>query len=142
MKIPPIDRIMRRIDASDQDACWLWPGAKMPKGYGLIQMGRGAGNAYVHRVTYEALHGPIGAGLQLDHLCRNPPCCNPAHLEPVTPRENLIRGASPAAAAARRNECINGHEYTDENTYVYRGTRQCRICRSAHRSASASRKAR
>ena len=47
---------------------------------------------YGHRAAYEMVRGPIPDGLVLDHLCRNPPCVNPGHLEPVTDLENIRRG--------------------------------------------------
>ncbi len=45
-----------------------------------------------HRVAYQLMIGQIGQGLVLDHLCKNRRCCNPEHLEPVTIRENTLRG--------------------------------------------------
>lgn len=93
-----IDRIIDRILVGD--GCWVWPGAKNSQGYGRIGAG-GRTWAYTHRVVYEALVGPIPDGLDLDHLCRNPSCCNPAHLEPVTRTENSLRGH-----AARRAEVL------------------------------------
>jgi hypothetical protein len=71
-------------------ACWIWSGAICMKGYGRIKIdGRRVG---AHRVYYERLIGPVPKGLHLDHLCRQPGCVNPAHLEPVTSRENSCRG--------------------------------------------------
>ena len=69
--------------------CWEWKLARNPRGYGLCFRRDWRGGA--HRFTYTHLVGPIPDGLHLDHLCRNPPCVNPAHLEPVTPRENIMR---------------------------------------------------
>jgi hypothetical protein len=46
-----------------------------------------------HIVYWEGEHGPVPEGLELDHLCRNPPCVNPAHLEPVTHQQNMQRSA-------------------------------------------------
>lgn len=109
--------------------CWEWNGTRDEHNYGRIHLKyrhRGA-----HRVVYEMLVGPIPDGLQLDHLCRNPPCVNPAHLEPVTQRENLLRGNTLAAANAAKTHCPQGHEYTPENTYQSAGKRRCRRCESA-----------
>lgn len=70
--------------------CWLYDGPLNPDGYGHARVdGRKVG---VHRAAFQVLVGPIPAGLQLDHLCRNRDCYNPAHLEPVTNAENRRRG--------------------------------------------------
>lgn len=76
-----------------------------------------------HQLAYELPVGPIPDGLQINHLCQNRRCCNPAHLEPVTARVNVLR-------AVRRDVCLRGHEYTPENTILKNGgsQRNCRIC--------------
>lgn len=118
-----------RFDAS---GCWLWTGAEDGKGYGATRRGVEEGSRVVHayRWAYEALVGAVPAGLQLDHLCRNTLCVNPAHLEPVTARENWRRGESPSAQRAREAHCKRGHEFTKRNTYYWRGKRICRACRA------------
>lgn len=71
--------------------CWIYTGYIDRKtGYG--QFGGGKGTNLPHRIAYQYTVGPIGKGLHIDHLCRVRACCNPAHLEPVTPRENIRRG--------------------------------------------------
>ena len=115
-------RLRQKIEITD--GCWLWRGHVKANGYGAAGQGRPA-----HRRIYELLVGPIPPGFQLDHLCKVLTCVNPAHLEPVTPRENTKRSDSFAGINARKTHCVHGHEFTPENTYVTRrGRRHCRAC--------------
>lgn len=112
-----------RVDVTT--GCWLWAGGKNNKGYGRY------GPAFAHRIAYELLVGPIPEGLELDHLCRTPLCVRPDHLEPVTHRENLLRGDTFAARNAAKTQCDRGHPYTADSIYVSKnGKRQCQICRN------------
>lgn len=88
---------------------------------------------YLHRLMWEKWNGKkIPAGMELDHLCRNPTCINPNHIEAVTHRENVLRGTSPMAENVKKTSCPNGHPYTKENTYAYDGWgRKCRKCHIA-----------
>lgn len=71
------------------DGCWIWTGARNTGGYGVARhRGRTIG---AHRMTYEVFVGPLDPFLEIDHLCRNPPCVNPDHLEQVTRAENIRR---------------------------------------------------
>jgi hypothetical protein len=109
------------------ETCWLWTAQIAKNGYGRFKPEYIARQA--HRVAYELLIGPIPDGLQLDHLCRVRHCVNPAHLEPVTGRENILRGFAPSACRARQTECWRGHPFDDVNTYRRTdGTRACREC--------------
>ena len=108
--------------------CWLWTGSRISSGYGNFR-GENGCNVLVHRFAYETLIGPIPDGLMLDHLCRNPACVNPAHLEPVPARENSLRGVGFAAENARKTHCVNGHPYDLLNTRIRpQGWRDCRVC--------------
>ena len=103
--------------------CWLWTGHVNRGGYGMFNAEAGR-TRVAHRQSYEIFVGLIPEGLQLDHLCRNRRCVNPAHLEPVTAAENTARGLN-----AKRTACPRGHDYTPENIYVNRlGAQVCREC--------------
>lgn len=113
--------------------CWVWTG-RLSHGYGVIQIGTLAMPTTVlaHRLAWEMENGrQFPKGLEPDHLCRRPSCMKPLHLEPVTHRENMLRGNTFAARQAARTHCPQGHEYSPENTYVSRnGSRSCRACAS------------
>lgn len=128
----PRVRIARRTTVEDRGyvtPCWILSGAQR-NGYAVIRYGGRVVQA--HRLAYEVYVGPIPEGLQLDHLCRQRACANPAHLEPVTPRENTLRGESISAGYAKRTHCKHGHELTSENVYTY-PTGNARACRTCHR---------
>jgi len=113
----------------DEHGCWRWTAGIGTEGYGRWWHGSRRVRL-AHRASYELLVGPIDAGLQLDHLCRVRECVNPAHLEPVSPRINLLRSEAPAAVNARKEACLRGHPFTEANTYSRQalGTRACREC--------------
>lgn len=134
-----LDRVWERIDSTGgEQACWLWTGPVGASGYGNCgwTLGGQAHTTTAHRAAWTSVHGPIADGLHLDHLCRERSCCNPLHLEPVTCRENILRGTAPAAINARKTHCIRGHEFTAENTVVHSGgKRMCRTCKKARENA-------
>lgn len=134
-RVPEAERFWAKVRIEDPDGCWLWIGAKSSTGYGVFRAG--GRDVRAHRYAYETLVGPIAPSLTLDHLCRIPACVNPSHLEPVSSRENTLRGETVTAANAEKTHCDSGHELVGENLYVTPdGRRQCRACRAeAHRRA-------
>ena len=121
----PIERFWSYVEKTD--SCWLWRGAATGRGYGNCSMfGR---SQSAHRVAYELLVGPIPEGLTIDHLCRVKTCVNPAHMEPVTNRENIQR------ARGGNDACVHGHPYTAENMIPRNdgSTYKCRTCHNARR---------
>ena len=132
---PLRDRILASISVTPE-GCWEWQKSLTPLRYGQIWLGSRADGtrrkSLAHRAVYEEYVGPIPEGLPLDHLCRNPPCVNPAHLEPVTQRVNILRGSTLASVNAAKTHCPQGHQYTAANTYVAKSRkRYCRACRRA-----------
>ncbi|MGH6729108.1 MAG: HNH endonuclease signature motif containing protein [Sphingomicrobium sp.] len=110
--------------------CWLWQAGKGNHGYGIFHVRKDGRERQwkAHRLAYETLVGRVPKGLELDHTCKNPACVNPKCLEPVTHKENCLRGNGWSGRHARKTHCPYGHEYTSENTYVYRNMRFCRAC--------------
>lgn len=128
MRVPLRDRIEDGFMPEPNSGCWLWLACVSPEGYGAISVGNHK-TLRAHRYVYEKYKGPIPEGLHLDHLCRTPSCVNPDHLEPVTNRENMLRGNHPFAKRAAQTHCKRGHEFTPENTRVNRSTqRECKEC--------------
>ena len=124
---PPVrDRILQKIRIDSAFGCWVWLGSKQPAGYGQMTVDGKLRRA--HRVSYELVKGRIPDGLDLDHLCHNPSCVNPNHLEPVTRRENLLRGNTIPARHAAKTHCINGHALTGDNISLSEGFRRCKTC--------------
>lgn len=112
---PLAERFWEKVDKSGD--CWIWTAALDRHGYGGFAMNKTTVRA--HRVAYELTKGAIPEKYDLDHLCRNPACVNPAHLEAVTRQENILRGFR-----ARRGEPIvqvDGIEYCTPLRVVSRG---------------------
>lgn len=121
-----LQRVLARV-RYEPSGCWVWPGASNDRGYPVI--GIDSTTLYVHRLTYRIARGPLVDGLTIDHLCRNPSCVNPMHLEQVTSAVNTAR----ADGNSRKKFCSKGHPYdgpnlrtwTDARGYTRRYCVQC-----------------
>ena len=129
-----IARFNNRIIKGENDTdCWEWDGSHHPiEGYGSFRTSKYHWQA--HRVAYALKNGDPKGDLVIDHLCRNRGCVNPAHLECVTERENILRGIGAAAKNAVKTHCSKGHKLEGENCKINgKGHRQCVICSIPYR---------
>lgn len=155
MRTPLEARLWAKIDRRGPDDCWPWLASKSKNGYGNIGKGGWHGGLVkAHRAVYELVIGPIPDGYVVDHTCHKKDscsagvdcphrgCCNPAHLEAVTPAVNTERGNS-GKSLRERTHCPRGHEYTEENTRRYQSgkyiSRSCRACGRARARAAVAR---
>jgi hypothetical protein len=134
------ERFWSKVEKIPFHECWEWSGPTY-NGYGMFVVQNK--NKRAHRVAYELCVGPIPPGLVLDHLCRNPSCVRPDHLEAVTDRGNILRGVGATARNAVKTHCVHGHPLEGAN--CYRGPagafRECRTCLRKHKYAYLARKA-
>lgn len=121
------DQFWAQSEPEPNTGCWLWLGQKSWNGYGRFWWS--GKQKMAHRLAYELTFGPIPSET-LDHLCKNKGCVNPKHLEPVSNRENTLRGNNMAARHARQTHCLRGHPL--DSARIERGksglVRRCRVC--------------
>ena len=128
-----IRRLFSKIQVDRATGCWNWTARTNPKGYGQVRFGNTTELA--HRVVYawlvETLDRPVARSpligiLVIDHLCNNPRCVNPSHMQLSTSRDNTLRGNGRGARNARQTHCIRAHVLPEPNA---QGMRPCRPCR-------------
>lgn len=120
--------IVERVSFEVNYECWVWEGQlkeRYPKVWTPL------GPKKIHRIAYELRYGKVSNDLELDHTCNNTHCWNPEHLRAVTHLEN-VRRSRVGEFQLQKTHCPSGHEYTESNTYMYRGTRACKHCRYLH----------
>jgi hypothetical protein len=115
MKRTMDERFFAKVHMTSE--CWVWTAAVNLHGYGMFTRGDGRGQV-AHRTAFEEIVGPVPEGLCLDHLCRNRRCVRPDHLEPVTFRENVLRGDTLPAANVLKTHCRHGHALTADNVAI------------------------
>jgi len=85
--LPDEPRFWQRVDRLGPKECWEWQGCCDWNGYGQFDR-KGQASNLAHRTAYEFTVGPIPDGMEIDHICHNRKCVNPAHLRPATRKQN------------------------------------------------------
>lgn len=137
-----LQRFTAKIAYDGLTGCWKWTGALLKGarpgqgGYGIFDAGGRTRTA--HKVSYEHFVGSVPEGLMLDHfVCETRRCVNPAHMRPVSARENALRSDGITAANAAKRSCPQGHLYEGDNVWWVdkSGRRHCRACSTARTRA-------
>jgi hypothetical protein len=127
--MPREQRFWAKVEQRGPDECWPWLASADEYGYGRFR------GVAASRAAYTYTKGDPGR-LLVCHTCDNPGCVNPAHLWLGTVRDNGVdcsqkRRARNQYGGQAATHCINGHEYTPQNTYWRPGkvaSRDCRAC--------------
>ena len=127
-----IQRFNESVTRGPTRLCWPWKGGLSTKGYGVLNVHSRPIPA--HRIAWILAGRKLDITLELDHLCRNRACVNPAHLEQVTTKINQDRGNGFSGINARKTHCPRGHPYSDQNTNTVKSKgRTWRVCKTCQR---------
>ena len=133
-----IDRVLNRVERIPFSGCWVFTGAINHFGYGIVGLQNSKKIDRTHRVAYRHFKGEIPTGLVIDHICRNPACVNPRHLQAISQSDNIKRSLLVKMRGARTH-CKHGHEFTPENTKYVKGQRGRRCAKCLQISKAKSR---
>lgn len=126
-----MERFHEKYFVHPVSGCWLWTASLSRTGYGQISEGPPTYRTLKsHRVAYEHFVGLIPFDLVVDHMCNQPRCVNPEHLQLLTRRQNIMRSNHPLIVAQWLNQCPRGHDLSDpDNVYLRpKGGRMCQVC--------------
>lgn len=114
------EMIRDRMEPEPYSGCWLWIGRVSEFGYGVMVFAER--RRRVTRVLYEMFIGGIEQGWEVHHKCRTPACINPSHFECLNSVDHHAQHLP--------THCVNGHEFTPENTRLRKGDglRECKAC--------------
>jgi HNH endonuclease len=115
-------RFRDKVRVDRESDCWVWVGARHPRGYG--QFSANGFKVYAHRYLFEYVNGPVPLGLELDHLCVNKSCIRPKHLEAVTHAENMCRAADRGVWDRERN---GNAKLTEDNVFAIKRSHKCGV---------------
>lgn len=115
----PLQRILAYTVITEA-GCWEWiagtNGSRVK--YGRIgiwdTVTKKAKQVYTHKYVAEQVYGVAPEGYEWDHLCKNPLCCCPFHLEAVPKLVNLQRQSRPNS---KKTHCKRGHDISTPDTY-------------------------
>ncbi|MBM4518330.1 hypothetical protein GS491_22690 [Rhodococcus hoagii] len=109
----------------------LKPAVRSERGHLFLTLYRNnrATCLYVHRLVMAAFAEPCPAGMEVCHNNGNPTDNRLSNLRYDTASSNMHdRRKHGVNHEANKTHCPKGHEYTDDNTYLNRGRRNCRSC--------------
>lgn len=125
-------RFWSKVDKRGPDECWDWTAYTDPAGYGRFKVPDGDRTMLAHRYSFILHNGPIHRKWMVLHSCDRPCCVNPRHLRAGDNGDNvrdMVLRDRIRPWGRSVTHCPQGHEYTEGNTYTYRGSRTCRTCR-------------